>query len=103
MARAASCGTSCHVTQPRPFTHSRSRSTVKRMTQLRLARLALLLVATASCSSAKHYEMRGQILAINRDRMEILVKHEEIEGLMPAMTMPWKVRAVNMLDNLGPG
>ncbi len=73
------------------------------MTQLRLALLALLLVATASCSSTKHYEMRGQILAINRDRMEILVKHEEIEGLMPAMTMPWKVRAVNMLDNLGPG
>ena len=32
--------------------------------------------------------MRGQILAVNRDKMEILVKHEEIAGLMPAMTMP---------------
>ena len=35
--------------------------------------------------------------------MEILVKHEEIPGLMPAMTMPWKVQTANMLDNLGPG
>ena len=47
--------------------------------------------------------MRGQILGINRDKMEILVKHEEIPGLMPAMTMPWKVQAASMLDNLGPG
>jgi protein SCO1/2 len=47
--------------------------------------------------------MRGQILGVNRDKMEVLVKHEEIVGLMPAMTMPWKVRTANMLDNLGPG
>ncbi len=64
--------------------------------------VAALFMAT-SCGSAKTYEMRGQILGINRDKMEILVKHEDIEGFMPAMTMPWKVRTANMLDNLGPG
>jgi len=64
--------------------------------------LAALLVA-ASCSSAKTYEMRGQVLGVNRDKLEILVKHEEIQGLMAAMTMPWKVKDVNMLDNIGPG
>ena len=47
--------------------------------------------------------MHGQILAVNRDKMEVLVKHDEIAGLMPAMTMPWKVRTASMLDNLGPG
>jgi protein SCO1/2 len=47
--------------------------------------------------------MRGQVLGVNRDKMEILVKHEEIPGLMAAMTMPWKVESVNMLDNIGPG
>ena len=67
-----------------------------------LALLAALAVA-ASCSSAKTYEMRGQILGVNRDKLEILVKHEDIPGLMPAMTMPWKVQAASMLDNLGPG
>ena len=61
------------------------------------------LVFAASCSNAKTYEMRGQILGVNRDKMEILVKHEDIPGLMPAMTMPWKVRTANMLDNIGPG
>ena len=73
------------------------------MNHLRSVLVATLLLAAASCGSAKQYEMRGQILAVNRDKMEILVKHEAIEGLMPAMTMPWKVKAVNMLDNLGPG
>jgi protein SCO1 len=70
---------------------------------LRGLALAAGLLAIVSCSSTKEYEMRGQILAINRDKMEILVKHDEIQGLMPAMTMPWKVRTANMLDNLGPG
>lgn len=72
------------------------------MTLRVLALLAGLLAAT-SCSSARHYEMRGQVLAVNRDKLEILVKHEAIEGLMAAMTMPWKVRTSSMLDNLGPG
>jgi protein SCO1 len=69
----------------------------------RVAALLFLLAAAASCSSAKTYEMRGQILGINRDKMEILVKHDEIPGLMAAMTMPWKVQNAGMLDNLGRG
>jgi len=69
----------------------------------RVVALLALLAAAASCSSAKTYEMRGQILGINRDKMEILVKHDEIPGLMAAMTMPWKVQQASMLDNLGTG
>src|SRR5687767_13983978 len=70
---------------------------------LRVCGLIAGVIALASCSSPRQYEMRGQILAVNRDKMEILVKHEEIVGLMPAMTMPWKVQSIGMLDNLGPG
>lgn len=69
----------------------------------RVVALLALLAAAASCSSAKTYEMRGQILGINRDKVEILVKHDEIPGLMAAMTMPWKVKQASMLDNLGSG
>jgi protein SCO1/2 len=61
------------------------------------------LFFAVACSNAKHYEMKGQVLAVNRDKVEILVKHEDIPGLMPAMTMPYKVESVGMLDNLGPG
>ncbi len=71
--------------------------------KLRVLALLAALLTAASCSSAKTYEMRGQILGVNRDKMEILVKHEEIPGLMAAMTMPWKVKTANMLDNIGPG
>ncbi len=69
----------------------------------RAGAVLLALVLTVSCSSAKTYEMRGQILGVNRDKLEILVKHDDIPGLMPAMTMPWKVQSASMLDNLGPG
>jgi protein SCO1/2 len=71
--------------------------------KLQFAALLALVLAAASCSNAKTYEMRGQVLGVNRDKMEILVKHDDIPGLMPAMTMPWKVETVNMLDNIGPG
>jgi len=71
--------------------------------KFRVVALVALLAAAASCSSAKTYEMRGQILGINRDKVEVLVKHDEIPGLMAAMTMPWKVQQASMLDNLGPG
>jgi protein SCO1/2 len=72
---------------------------------MRLRAIALLaaLAAAASCSSAKTYEMQGQILGVNRDKLEILVKHGDIPGLMPAMTMPWKVQTASMLDNVGTG
>ena len=69
----------------------------------RIAALLFLLAAAASCSSPKRYEMRGQVLGINRDKLEILVKHDEIPGLMAAMTMPWKVETANMLETIGPG
>src|ERR687896_508619 len=69
---------------------------------LRVVALFAAVLVAASCSSAKTYEMRGQVLGINRDKLEILVKHEEIEGLMPAMTMPWKVRTANT-DAPAPG
>lgn len=71
--------------------------------KLRALGLVAAFIAAASCSNAKTYEMRGQILGVNRDKMEILVKHDEIPGLMAAMTMPWKVQTPSLLDNIGPG
>jgi protein SCO1/2 len=47
--------------------------------------------------------MKGQILSVNRDKQEVLVKQEEIPGYMMAMTMPYKVQSSGMLDNLGAG
>jgi protein SCO1/2 len=47
--------------------------------------------------------LKGQILSVNRDKQELLVKHQEIPGYMMAMTMPYKVQSSGMLDNVSAG
>lgn len=53
--------------------------------------------AAAACSRGHEYELRGQILAVDRARQEITIKHEDIRGLMPGMTMPFKVIDARLL------
>lgn len=56
--------------------------------------VALALVAAAAaaaCSRPRQYELRGQVLAVDRARRELTVKHEDIRGFMPGMTMPFRV------------
>ena len=63
--------------------------------------LTLLVVAcagTAACSRARQYELHGQILAVDRERQEITIKHDDIRGFMPGMTMPFKVKDARMLE-----
>src|SRR5206468_2491592 len=45
----------------------------------------------------------GQIILVAPNRQEATIKHEEIKGLMPAMTMPYRVRDAKLLDGLVPG
>jgi len=66
----------------------------------------LALAAAAACGRApesRQYEVRGQILAVDRDRREVLVDHEDIQGFMPAMTMPYRVDDPALLDGKKPG
>jgi protein SCO1 len=53
--------------------------------------LPLFLSLAACRASERTYPLRGQILAVNRDRGEIAVKHDAIPGLMPGMTMTFPV------------
>jgi protein SCO1/2 len=43
------------------------------------------------------------VLAVDRDRRQITIKHEDIRGFMPGMTMPFKVREGMRLDGWTPG
>src|SRR5438093_914715 len=60
--------------------------------------LSIGLVAVAAgtaCSKAPEgveYTLHGQILSVNADHTEANIKHEDIKGFMPAMTMPYHVR-----------
>jgi protein SCO1/2 len=54
-----------------------------------------LAVAAAGCQSAssgRTYPVKGQILSILPDGLQASIKHEEIKGLMVAMTMTYKVK-----------
>ncbi len=66
----------------------------------------LLTLAATACRQApepRRYELRGQILGINLERQEVLVDHENIEGFMPAMAMPYTVQDAGLLEGKEPG
>lgn len=64
-------------------------------------------LATLACASQKRDErsftLQGQVLNVEPARKTVTIKHEEIKGFMPAMTMPYEVQDAKMLDGIGPG
>lgn len=67
--------------------------------------LAAVLAATA-CGRAPEiptYQLQGQVLAVRPETSEILVKHDDIKGFMPAMTMPYTVKEPALLNDRVPG
>jgi protein SCO1/2 len=60
--------------------------------------LLTLGLSTTNCARGREYDLRGQIVAIDRARREITVKHEDIVGFMPGMTMSFKVRDAQLLE-----
>ena len=51
------------------------------------------LAATAACRSGpppREFEIVGQIQAVAPERGEVTLKHEDIKGFMPGMTMAFK-------------
>jgi protein SCO1/2 len=61
------------------------------------------LAVALSCTKAREYPLKGQVLAVNADSGEIAVKHEDIQGLMPAMTMTFTVEDRAVLTERVPG
>ncbi|MGE0392151.1 MAG: SCO family protein [Vicinamibacterales bacterium] len=68
--------------------------------------LLLASLAAGACSKpapAKRYELTGQILGLRPEARELMVKHDDIKGFMPAMTMPYKVSDLSLLEGKAPG
>jgi len=57
----------------------------------------------ASSSSFKTYKMRGKVIRTDAAKSEVVVNHEAIVGYMEAMTMAYKVKDANVLNELHPG
>jgi Cu/Ag efflux protein CusF len=54
------------------------------------------LAAAADKSETKRHPLRGVITRIDAERSALMVKHEEIPGVMRAMTMLFKVDAATL-------
>jgi protein SCO1/2 len=64
-----------------------------------LALSAASLVAGCHRSEpAKRYTLQGQIFAVRADRQQLTIKHGDIVGLMPGMTMSFPVASPKMLE-----
>lgn len=69
--------------------------------------MAGLAACTRPAEQQRTYPIRGQILSVGETRpdgrRELSVKHENIPGFMPAMSMAYFVKTPGMLDGLTPG
>jgi protein SCO1/2 len=65
-----------------------------------------LAVLTAACTGKpdrREYTLQGQVLAVAPDRHQATINHEEVKGLMAAMTMPYSVHDPKQLEGIAPG
>ena len=51
----------------------------------------------------REYQLQGQILAVRPERSEVVIKHQDIKGFMPGMTMPFSVKDGALLQGKEPG
>lgn len=66
--------------------------------------LCLFVAILPSCrrSNERRFELTGKIVAVDSDKHQVTVSHEDIKGYMPGMTMPFTVRDQINLKELSP-
>ena len=84
---------------------------------LRIGWVPMVLALIAGCSKESNesktpssnggaitnYSVRGVVQAVHPEMRSVVIKHEEVPGYMPAMTMPFEVRDTNELMGLTSG
>jgi protein SCO1 len=68
-----------------------------------VAALVALLAAAGCGERSRHYHARGVVEDVQPETGQVLIAHEEIEGLMPAMTMNFDVPDRALLASLERG
>lgn len=52
---------------------------------------------------AKHYDLNGKVVSVDKAKKEVTIAHDDIPGYMPAMTMAFPLRDDWAFDVLEPG
>jgi protein SCO1 len=67
------------------------------------AAVALGVGETGCQRPARRYQLNGQIVAVDPARQELTIKHQDIPGFMPGMTMAFKVWEPRLMASRTPG
>ncbi|HET9478603.1 MAG TPA: SCO family protein [Pyrinomonadaceae bacterium] len=71
--------------------------------RLTVLMLLTLVVAFGGCRrNEKRYDLKGKVVMVEREKHLVTISHEDVEGLMPAMTMAFTVPDQTALDFLAP-
>lgn len=54
----------------------------------------------AASATAKHFTLRGKVVAVNKSKQTATIAHEDVEGYMPAMTMEFPIKNANVFEVL---
>ena len=65
--------------------------------------LAALVTACRPAPETKSYQLHGQVLAVHPDKQQVTIRHEDIAGYMPGMTMSFPVTKPELLTGREPG
>jgi len=65
--------------------------------------IALAGLASPGCDDTRVYPARGIVQEVALEEGQVMVDHEEIPGLMPAMTMNFAIYDRPLLESLSPG
>jgi Cu/Ag efflux protein CusF len=70
-----------------------------------LVLLGIVLMMIVGCQTApvKHYAIQAEVISVDVPKKMLTVKHGEIPGLMPAMTMNYLVADEKQIEALKPG
>jgi protein SCO1/2 len=74
--------------------------------RLSLVYVALATTLVSACAQKpdeRHYPLHGQVLSVEPARQLVTIKHDDIKGFMPAMTMPYNVKELKVLEGIAPG
>ena len=73
--------------------------------RLLVATLAAIVVAALSVTAQQpvRHAMRGMVLKVDTARKSVVISHDPVANVMPAMTMPFEVRDARELTGLVPG
>ena len=49
-----------------------------------------------SSGNEKRYELKGKVVAVDKDKSQVTISHDAVQGYMPAMTMPFSVSEADL-------